>query len=262
MSAGEELARRFGLPAGAAGRLDRLQRLLVEDPHAPTAVRDPERVADDHLADSLVALEVEALRSAESVADLGSGAGLPGLPLAIALPDVRFALVESSSRKCAFISRAVESCGLQNVAVVDSRIEEWLPEPAACVAVLARALAPLEVVLEYAAPLLDVGGHVIVWRGQRDKQAEERAAHAADLLGLRAVGVQHVRPYATAQARHLYLFSKVMDTPARFPRRPGMAAKRPLGPGGPRSRSEAPRVGRGGPPRGLEEPPPALEEPK
>lgn len=229
MTAGEKLARRFELPSSAAARLDRLHHLLAADPLAPTAVREPAQIMDDHLADSLVALELEVLLSAGRVADLGSGAGLPGLPLAIALPDVRFALVESSSRKCAFISRAVEACRLQNVEVADSRIEEWSAGRAACDVVLARALAPLEVVLEYAAPLLVRGGHVVVWRGRRDPRAEERAAHAGDLLGLRAEEVSPVRPYAAVQARHLYLFSKVMETPARFPRRPGVAAKRPLG---------------------------------
>jgi 16S rRNA (guanine527-N7)-methyltransferase len=229
MTAAARLARRFELPAGAASQLDRLQRLLASDPMAPTAVRDPQRIADDHLADSLVALEVEPLRSAGNVADLGSGAGVPGLPLAVALPRARFALVESSSRKCAFLSRAVEECDLRNVEVVDSRIEDWEAGRTTFGVVLARALAPLEVVLEYASPLLVTGGTLVAWRGRRDPEAEERADRAADLLGLCAEEVRRVRPYANAQARHLYLFSKVMETPARFPRRAGMAAKRPLG---------------------------------
>jgi len=229
VTAGEELAQRFGLPPGAAPALDRLQQLLASDPTAPSAIREPQRIAEDHLADSLVALEFHALRSADRVVDVGSGAGLPGLPLAIALPGAGFTLVESSSRKCAFISRAVEACGLRNVDVVDSRIEDWPAGRTAFDVVLARALAPLEVVLEYAAPLLVMGGRVIVWRGRRDAAAEDRADHAGDLLGLRAEDIRRVRPYPAAQDRHLYLFSKVMETPGRFPRRPGVAAKRPLG---------------------------------
>ena len=231
MTAGEELAQRFELPADSPARLDRLQRLLASDPLAPTAVREPRRIAADHLADSLVALEVEALRSATSVADLGSGAGLPGLPLAIALPSVRFVLVESSSRKCEFLSRAVEECELRNVEVVDSRIEDWAAGRAAFEVALARALAPLEVVLEYAAPLLVMGGCLIAWRGRLESEAEARGARAADLLGLRAREVRRVLPYPTAHSRYLHLFSKVMDTPDRFPRRAGVAAKRPLGSG-------------------------------
>ncbi len=184
---------------------------------------------DDHLADSLVALELESVRSTGSVVDLGSGAGLPGLPLAIALPGVRFVLVESSSRKCAFIARAVEECELENVSIVDSRIEEWREGLGDFDLALARALAPLEVVIEYGAPLLRMSGELVVWRGRRDAEAEDRGARAADLLGLRAEGARRVRPYETAESRYLHLFLKVMDTPAAYPRRPGMASKRPLG---------------------------------
>ncbi|HEY1523653.1 MAG TPA: 16S rRNA (guanine(527)-N(7))-methyltransferase RsmG [Solirubrobacteraceae bacterium] len=226
---GDELAQRFELPPGSGARLDRLQHLLASDPQAPTAVREPQRILDDHLADSLVALELEAVRSAGSVVDVGSGAGLPGLPLAIALPRARFTLVESSSRKCEFIARAVTACGLENVDVVDARIEEWADGRGGFEVALARALAPLEVVIEYGAPLLRIGGELIAWRGRRDSGAEDRAAHAADLLGLRPGEVRRVKPYEVARARHLHLFSKVMDTPAGFPRRPGVASKRPLG---------------------------------
>jgi 16S rRNA (guanine527-N7)-methyltransferase len=225
----EELAHRFELSPTAAGQLGQLAQLLASDPLAPTAVREPQRILDDHLADSLVALELESLRSAENVVDAGSGAGLPGLPLAVALPEARFVLVESSSRKCEFIVRAAATCGLQNVEVVDSRIEDWSRSGAGLDVMLARALAPLEVVIEYAAPALRVGGQLVAWRGRRDPKAEERAARAADLLGLRLEEIRRVRPYEAAEARHLHLFSKVMDTPDRFPRRPGMAAKRPLG---------------------------------
>ena len=97
------LVRRYGLPDSARAQLAELAELLSRDPAAATTVRDPERVLDDHLADALVALELPQLRAASSIADLGSGAGVPGLPLAIALPGVRVALVESNGRKHAFI---------------------------------------------------------------------------------------------------------------------------------------------------------------
>lgn len=227
----EELARRFELSPQAGAQLGQLAQFLASDPLAPTAVREPQRILDDHLADSLVALELESLRSAGNVVDAGSGAGLPGLPLAIALPKVRFVLVESSGRKCEFIARAAATCGLQNIEVADSRIEDWARSNTEFDVMLARALAPLEVVIEYAAPALRVGGELVAWRGRRDPEAEERAARAADLLGLRPEAVRRVSPYAAAEARYLHLFLKVMDTPSRFPRRAGMAAKRPLGAG-------------------------------
>jgi len=224
-----DLARRFGLPAPAAARLDRLQAVLTEDRFAPLGPNERQRILDDHLADSLVALEVEALASAGSVVDVGAGAGLPGLPLAIALPGARFVLVESAGRKCSFISRAAVACELGNVEVVHSRIESWPGGQGRFDVALVRAVAPLEVVVEYAAPLLPLGGQLIAWRGQRDRGAEARAAQAADALGLLPTEVRQVWPFPEARDRYLHLFLKVMDTPARFPRRPGMARKRPLG---------------------------------
>lgn len=192
-------------------------------------MRDPQAILADHLADSLVALQMPPLRSAERVADIGSGAGVPGLPLAIARPQTLFALVESAARKCSFIEQTSRACELANVTVVHSRVESWAPERADFDVVTCRAVAALEVVVEYAAPLLRLGGCLIAWRGRRDLQAERRAAQAADHLGLRPEPVQRVWPYEEARDRHLHLFSKVRQTPPGFPRRPGVAAKRPLG---------------------------------
>jgi 16S rRNA (guanine527-N7)-methyltransferase len=223
------LAERYGLADDAVAKLRRLHRLLVEDPLAPTAVRDPLKVIDDHLADSLVALELEQLSAARVLADLGSGAGLPGLPLAIARPGMSVALVDSAARKAAFLESAVAQCEAGNVRVVHTRVEAWQQGLAAFDLVTARALAPLEVVVEYAAPLLALGGTLVVWRGQREPEAESVAQRAASEVGLEPGEIVSVRPYPAAESRHLHLMSKVMDTPGGFPRRPGMAAKRPLG---------------------------------
>jgi 16S rRNA (guanine527-N7)-methyltransferase len=224
-----DLAERYGLGDAAGAQLRCLHRLLAEDPLAPTAVRDPLKVVDDHLADSLVALELEPVRRAQALADLGSGAGVPGLPLAIALPDSTVTLVDSSARKCAFLERAAASCGVANARVVDARLEAWPEGLGSFDLVTARALGPLEVVVEYAAPLLTLGGTLIVWRGRRDAAAEAAAAVAAAEVGLKPGEIVPVRPYPAAQSRHLHLMSKLMETPVGFPRRPGLAAKRPLG---------------------------------
>jgi 16S rRNA (guanine527-N7)-methyltransferase len=219
------LAERYGLPATAERQFKALLDLLTSDPHAPTTI-DVAHALDDHLADSLVALELDEVRTATTIADLGSGAGLPGLPLAIALPTATVHLVESATRKCEFLRRAVRACDLTNVEVVHARIEEWT---ASVDVVTARALAPLEVVAEYAAPLLRIGGTLVAWRGQRDPRAEAAAAKAAEILGITVGAIHPVRPYPEARNRYLHLMSKVMETPSTFPRRPGIAMKRPLG---------------------------------
>jgi 16S rRNA (guanine527-N7)-methyltransferase len=224
-----ELAALYALPDGALDRLRSLLALLAEDPTAPTALRNRDQILDDHLADALVALTLEPVRAAATVADIGSGAGVPGLPLAIAKPTARFALVESNGRKCGFIARAVAACRLGNVEVVNARVEEWRDGIGRFELVTARALAPLAVVAEYAAPLLSEGGRLIAWRGMRDTVAEAAATVAARQLGLRSEAVHPVQPHAGARWRHLHSFLKARPTPPAFPRRPGMARKRPLG---------------------------------
>lgn len=223
------LAERHGLPPHATTQLLALHRLLVEDQLAPTAIRDPLKAVDDHLADSLVGLEFEPIRAAGKLADLGSGAGLPGVPLAIALPETSVALVESASRRSAFLERAVAVSHATNALVVHARAETWPEGLAAFDVVIARALAPLAVVVEYAAPLLVVGGALVAWRGRRNPRDEDAAGRAAAQLGLEPVEIRHMQPFPGAENRYLHLMSKVMETPSGFPRRPGMALKRPLG---------------------------------
>jgi 16S rRNA (guanine527-N7)-methyltransferase len=203
--------------------------LLVSDPLAPTSVRDPLKAIDDHFADSLVALELPEVRSASRIADLGSGAGLPGIALAIALDRAEVEMVESSARKCAFISRSLAACEVPNATVVNARAEAWPAGLDRFDLVTVRALGPLPVVAEYAAPLLRMGGALVAWRGQRDLDAEDAGARAALELGLEVQPPIQVHPYAAAEHRHLHVMSKVRETPSRFPRRPGTAVKRPLG---------------------------------
>lgn len=225
----DRLVSRYGLPDGSAEALRALTDLLAGDEHAPTAVREPAAAVDVHLADSLVALELEEVRRAQAIADVGSGAGFPGLPLAIALPAAHVTLVESSSRRADFLARAVAVTGVAGIEIVDSRVEEWAGGRGACDLVVVRALAPLPVVVEYAAPLLTLGGTLVAWRGRRDLEAERAAARAAAELGMEPVEARHAAPYPGAEHRYLHVMSKVRDTPKKFPRRPGMALKRSLG---------------------------------
>ena len=143
----ERLGARYALPGRALDQLRQLVDLLASDPLAPTSIRDPRRILDDHVADSLVALELGVLREGEQVADLGSGAGLPGLPLAIARPGADFYLVESVRRKGEFIDRAISECAVANARSVHARAEAWADGRGRFDVVTARALAPLAVLL-------------------------------------------------------------------------------------------------------------------
>jgi 16S rRNA (guanine527-N7)-methyltransferase len=223
-----ELAERYELGPDAVGQLQQVVAHMAGDETAPTTVRDPGSAIDVHVADSLVAIELPQVREATTIADLGSGAGFPGLALAAALPAARVSLVESGSRKCEYLRRAVAAAGLGSVGVVHARVEEWREGLEANGLVVARALAALPVLVEYAAPLLSVGGHLVAWKGRRDGDEEARGVDAAAQLGLESQSVVPVAPFAGAEHRHLHLYQKVAATPDRFPRRAGRAASRPL----------------------------------
>lgn len=228
----QELASAYGLPPGAAGRLERLLDALAEEPSSITSVRDPVRAAEVHIADSLTGLEVAEIREEREIADLGSGGGLPGLVLAIALPETRVALVESAGGKARFIARTASRLGVANTEVIRARAEE-LERRDNFGAVTARALGPLALVLEYAAPILREGGTVVSWKGARDPQEAQAGSRAAAELGLSEPLWLPVAQGAVrgAEHRHLVTATKLGPTPERFPRRPGAARKRPLGSG-------------------------------
>ncbi|MBV9818811.1 MAG: 16S rRNA (guanine(527)-N(7))-methyltransferase RsmG [Solirubrobacterales bacterium] len=225
----ERVAAAYDLDDLATRRLAALAGLLAADPDAPTTIRDPGPIADDHLADSLVALQLPELARATAIADLGSGAGLPGLALAVARPHASVALVESNGRKCEFLERARLACELTNVRVVRGRAEAWTAGLGAHDLVTARALAAPAVVAEYAAPLLRVGGALVLWRGRRDPDEERAGERAGEQLGLEVRPPLPVVPYPGAEHRHLQVMLKRAPTPPGFPRRPGAARKRPLG---------------------------------
>ncbi len=222
------LVAEFGLPEGSARQLRAILDTVEHDPMAPTTVLDPAWGVEAHVADSLDGLRVPAVREARSIADVGPGAGFPGLVLAVALPHAQVRLVESVGRKCDFIRRAVAAAQLTNVRVMHARAEDWPEGIERHDVVTARAVAPLPVLVEYAAPLLALDGRLVAWKGLRDpaEEADGRAAAAA-------TGLEHVETIAVpsrpgAEHRQLHVYAKVSLTPARFPRRPGMARKRPI----------------------------------
>jgi 16S rRNA (guanine527-N7)-methyltransferase len=224
-----ELATRFGLSALATQALGRLLELQAEDPMASTTVRAPDAAVDRHVADSLVALDLPAARAARRIADLGSGAGWPGLALAAALPEASVSLVESASRRCRYLERAVETAGLGNATVVHARAEEHAVTAGESYdLVTARALAALPVVCEYAAPLLVLGGTLVAWKGNVPPAEAADGAAAAAQLGLEPVEVRAADPYPGAREHTLHVLRKTAPTSPRFPRRPGIATKRPL----------------------------------
>jgi 16S rRNA (guanine527-N7)-methyltransferase len=224
----ESLAREYEVEPLGRDALARYLELLATDPTAPTAITDPARGVDLHVADSLSGLAADELAAATTVADLGAGAGAPGLVLAAARPGAKVFVVESSSRKCDFLRRAAAAMELDNAEIVCARAESWTAGFEACEAVTARALAPLSVLVEYAAPLLRPGGALVAWKGGIDAVEVADGEHAAATLGLSAARAIPVTPYPGSMDHKLYVYLRVGSLPNGYPRRPGMARKRPL----------------------------------
>jgi 16S rRNA (guanine527-N7)-methyltransferase len=231
-------ARNLGLalPKGAIQRLQRYRNLIIEASSAfnLTAVRDPDAIDRRHLLESLALtrlLEAQDLLPLEArVVDIGSGAGLPGIPIAIARPDLHVSLLESHEKKCDFMRRVAAELGLERVQVLEGRAESVVAEPgqrAAYDLAIARAVAPLPVLVEYALPFLRVGGHLAATKGSAaEREITEAAMALRELGGEIGTSLPFIPPEGRAQM--LIVVRKIAPTPARFPRRVGVASKRPL----------------------------------
>ena len=216
-------------PARAA--LERVLELLAVERASVSSVTDPGRAWRVHVADSLTGLEVAELTEAATIADVGSGAGFPGLALAAALPAARVDLVESVGRKCDFMRRAARAAGIDNARVLEGRSEQLAAGEGreAYAALTARAVGRLATLAELASPLLGEGGVLVAWKGRRDPGEEAELERAAETLAMRPERILDVGDRAGSRHRHLHVLRKSAPTPAKLPRRPGIAKKRPYG---------------------------------
>ncbi len=219
--------------------------LLAHRAHGITTITDPVHAAIKHFLDSLTALLIRDIRPGELVADIGSGGGFPGLPLAVLRPAASFTLVESNLRRAAHLQQLISDLGLPNVSVLSHRAEDLARDPAppphrliassplrpfreSFDLVIARALAPMPVLLEYCLPLVRVGGDCLALKGPGGEAELRRSQRALDLLGGRVAATLPLMLPQSMGERLLILIRKHSPTPPRYPRRPGAPAKRPL----------------------------------
>ena len=202
-----------------------------------TSVTGYEAVQQRHFLESLALLA--ALRQVdllvpgrrERVLDLGAGAGLPGLPLKIAAPDLRLTLLEATARKAAFLRQAADELALEQVEVLTGRAEEVARQAdrrEGYDLVVARAVAPLPALLELALPFLRIGGVLAAPKGSGARQEVTRAERALGLLGGELLSVAPLAVPGAQRRPWLVLVRKVAPTPEAYPRRPGIPGKRPL----------------------------------
>lgn len=218
------------LDSAARAKLETVLALLAEERASVSSIVD-ERAWRVHVVDSLTGLEVAELRQAQRIADVGAGAGFPGLVLAVARPEADVDLIESVRRKCEFMRRAAEAAGISNVAVRETRSEDLAASEGrqAYDAVTARAVGRLSTLAELASPLLKPNGVLVAWKGRRDPDEEEQLADAAGELAMKPEQILDVGNRAGSEHRHLHVIRKSGPTPPNLPRKPGIAKKRPKG---------------------------------
>jgi len=204
--------------------------LLAEERASVSSVVD-RRAWKVHVEDSLTGLDVPELREARRIADVGAGAGFPGLVLAVVLPEAHVDLIESIGRKTAFITRAAEAANIPNATAITARAEDVARGESreSYDVVTARAVGRLSTLAELASPLLKANGLLIAWKGKRDEEEERQLERASTLLAMSPESILDVGHQAGSEHRHLHVIRKSAATPPNLPRKSGLAKKRPQG---------------------------------
>jgi 16S rRNA (guanine527-N7)-methyltransferase len=218
------------IDAAARAKLETVLELLAQERASVSSVVD-QRAWQIHVADSLTGLDVAELREATRIADVGAGAGFPGLVLAVALPAAQVDMIESVGRKCEFMRRVAHAAEIANVGVLNTRSENLARAEGreAYDAVSARAVGRLATLAELASPLLKPNGVLVAWKGKRDRDEERQLENAAEALAMSPESILDVGDRAGSEHRHLHVVRKSGATPENLPRKPGIAKKRPKG---------------------------------
>jgi 16S rRNA (guanine527-N7)-methyltransferase len=225
----------LSLPLDRLVRLERYACFLRDYEEANViGTRELYGIILDHILDSLSCFLSEPLGAARRLADVGSGGGLPGVPIKIVEPGLRITLVESTAKKAQFLRRVAQELQLDDVEVINARVEEMAQRDehrGVYDLVTARAVARLSVVAEYCVPLLRVGGYAISMKGRLEQEEIAEGERAAERLGARVSDLILVPrlPEIERKERCLVILKKVGETPAKYPRNVGVPVKKPLG---------------------------------
>ncbi|MFP3855290.1 MAG: 16S rRNA (guanine(527)-N(7))-methyltransferase RsmG [Anaerolineales bacterium] len=194
-----------------------------------TAITEPEDIEVKHFLDSLTCLKV--LESSGRLIDVGTGGGFPGIPIKLLCPRLEVTLLESTRKKVDFCRHVIESLGLEGIEAIHSRAEELGHHPDhrdRYDMAVARAVAPMNVLVEYLLPFLKRGGRMIAMKGETAPAEVQEAESAIELLGGRMKRLLPIELPKVAETRYLIVIEKASATPEEYPRRPGMPSKRPL----------------------------------
>jgi 16S rRNA (guanine527-N7)-methyltransferase len=196
-----------------------------------TAITDPEDVQVRHFLDSLSVVKAVPIRDGMRIMDVGTGAGFPGLPLAIAFPHCDVTLMEATGKKVAFLQHVIAALTLSNVRTLTARAEDagHLPDQRASYdLVVARAVARLPALLEYLLPLAKLGGRCLAMKGTTAREEADSAKRALAILGGKLRAIERIRLPGVSDDHFLVVIDKIAPTPAPYPRKPGVPTKKPL----------------------------------
>lgn len=196
-----------------------------------TAIKDKEEFLVKHFIDSLLCLNYREYKSANNIIDVGTGAGFPGVPLAILSPAKEFLLMDSLNKRLKVIEELAAQIELNNVKILHARAEELARRKEhremydLCVS---RAVANLTVLSEYCLPFIKVGGYLLAYKGPEGERETEEAAKAIDLLGGKVEKIENMKLSHFDLNHKIIFIKKVKKTPSKFPRKSGTPAKEPL----------------------------------
>jgi 16S rRNA (guanine527-N7)-methyltransferase len=196
-----------------------------------TSIVNPDQVRLKHFLDSFSCMLALRGTPAKKVIDVGSGAGFPGLPMKIILPQMQLTLVESVGKKASFCQHIVNTLGLEGVSVIQERAEVVGQQPEHREQydwAVARAVAILPVLMEFLLPLVRVGGAVLAMKGASAPAETQTGERAISVLGGHLKSLIPVALPAVAEERYLVVIEKIAATPSGYPRRVGVPAKKPL----------------------------------
>lgn len=196
-----------------------------------TAITDRDEFIEKHFIDSLMAVDSDEVRNAKSVIDVGTGAGFPGIPLAIVFPEKKFVLMDSLNKRLKVIDDLCDRAGIMNVVTAHGRAEELSRNKDhrekydLCIA---RAVANMSTLSEYCLPFIGMGGYFLAYKGPDCEAELNEAKNAIKILGGKIDDVREAEISDFGLAHKIVYVKKVKETPAKYPRKAGTPSKEPL----------------------------------
>ena len=196
-----------------------------------TRITEPDEFIVKHYLDCLVCCQFPEYGEAQSIIDVGTGAGFPGIPLAIMSPEKKLVLMDSLAKRLRIIDELCAECGIQNVTTVHARAEELARNKAhrekydLCVS---RAVANMSTLSEFCLPFIKKGGYLMAYKGQEAEVEARDAARAVKTLGGKILEIRDAKLDAYAISHSIIIVEKISPTPAKYPRKAGTPSKEPL----------------------------------